>query len=579
MSQFDNVVFELLGESEGVRDWQGLQILATFDNDNNQPNITSSELTFTNEMGKKIIEHIDNGANGIGNGIFEGVDFKMWLNNPSTDVFDGILDLADDIEINRDKNQVKAKLLKLDGLNTFANISDSITMALLEQEDVFSSSDYVDIPYVKETPFDFISTAILVLSIYQTTKQLQDITREIADLAGDSGGEAAGSLSTGLVGAGIITFAKGAAKILYAAAMLYILIDMMDELLSLLYPAKKYHRGIKLKTIIEKGCSFAGYNYINSIPELDNLYLIPRKTTEGRKNIPNSDTGLPVTRGPLYTLGKCVGLVKDLFGAKVSISGDDVNIVPLINTGFWEKTSPYVTPDVKIDVEKYNTNELVPTKVYSFSVDDSDYWTLENYRGTSYEVKVMPNSYSDLRKVTMKGIEELQFPVSLGVRKNELSVLENTFKALAKVVDKLSKIFGSNPDYSGRIENRKGMLKMSSDLVNVPKLLRLNSQLLLPTDYKDNWSAKYLYENYLNHFSFVLNNYGQQYRIYEKIRMNATFQDFLDVVDNNIGEDAQGNRVKFESILYNFGGGYWEADYRVHQIYTRNLKETYIEPE
>ena len=53
MAQFDNVKFELLGESEGVRDWQGLQIIATFDNDNNQPNITTSELTFSLDMGKK----------------------------------------------------------------------------------------------------------------------------------------------------------------------------------------------------------------------------------------------------------------------------------------------------------------------------------------------------------------------------------------------------------------------------------------------------------------------------------------------------------------------------------------------
>jgi len=131
MAQFDNVKFKLLGESEGVRDWQGLQIIATFDNDNNQPNITTSELTFSLDMGKKLIEHIDNGAVGIGNGIFEGVDFEMKLNTPSTDVFKGIVDLANDIEVNKEKQEVKAKLLKLDGLNTFANVSEAITMGLL----------------------------------------------------------------------------------------------------------------------------------------------------------------------------------------------------------------------------------------------------------------------------------------------------------------------------------------------------------------------------------------------------------------------------------------------------------------
>ena len=175
MAQFDNVKFELLGESEGVRDWQGLQIIATFDNDNNQPNITTSELTFSLDMGRKLIEYIDNGAVGIGNGIFEGVDFEMKLNTPSTDVFKGIVDLADDIEVNKEKQEVKAKLLQLDGLNTFANVSEAITMGLLESEGRFTSSDYVDIPYIKETEFDYLGTAILAISIFQIKQQLQQI--------------------------------------------------------------------------------------------------------------------------------------------------------------------------------------------------------------------------------------------------------------------------------------------------------------------------------------------------------------------------------------------------------------------
>ena len=55
MAEFDNVNFSVLGETDGVRDWQGLQILATFDNNNNQANISTSELSFVGEMGKAII--------------------------------------------------------------------------------------------------------------------------------------------------------------------------------------------------------------------------------------------------------------------------------------------------------------------------------------------------------------------------------------------------------------------------------------------------------------------------------------------------------------------------------------------
>ncbi len=577
MAQFDNVKFELLGESEGVRDWQGLQIIATFDNDNNQPNITTSELTFSLDMGKKLIEHIDNGS-----GIFQGVDFEMFLNTPSTDVFKGILDLADDIEVNREKQEVKAKLLKLDGLNTFANVSEAITMGLLESEGKFTSSDYVDIPYVKETEFDYLATAILIVSIFQIQAQLKAIFREKLDLTADSGGETAGSLSTGLLGAGVIGFGKGAAKIIYFAAMFYILLDMIKQLFDILFPIVKYHRGIKLKTILKKGCEFAGYEFSSTITELDDLYILPRKTEAGRRNIPNAETGLPVSGGPLYTLGKCVGLVKDLFNAKVKITDNNkVHIEPLNNRGFWELDSAYEMPPIKVDIDKYNTNELVGTKVISFTIDNDNYWDLDNYKGTSYEIKTLPKAYDDFKKVLIKGVSELTFPVALGTRKTEESLLERTFRTFANIADSLSVIFKSNNDFTGKVDRKAGMLRMSTDLVNIPKALRLTPTLKLEKNHRDIWSAKYLYEKYHYVNSFVKDiakDQYNQYKVYQKIKMNASFEDFLKIINNNIATDEDGNRVVFDSILYNFGGGYWEADYRIQYQYTTNLKETYTEP-
>ncbi len=118
--RFEKLNFSLLGESEGVRDWQGLQVLATFDNDNQQANITTSELSFVDGMGKAIIDYIDGGLTGATNGIFEAPEFKMSIDRPNTEIFDGMLDLANDITINRDMNEVKCKLKLKNGLNQFA---------------------------------------------------------------------------------------------------------------------------------------------------------------------------------------------------------------------------------------------------------------------------------------------------------------------------------------------------------------------------------------------------------------------------------------------------------------------------
>jgi len=583
MAQFDNVKFELLGESEGVRDWQGLQILATFDNDNTQPNITTSELTFSLNMGKKIIDHIDNGA-----GVFQGIPFQMLLNSPSTDVFKGILDLADDIEVNREKKEVKAKLVKLDGLNNFANISEGITMGLLESEGKFTASDYVDIPYIKETEFDYLATAMLIISIFQIQQQLAELVKDALDISTDGIGETAGSLSTGAVGGAYITVFKGLAQLAYFGTMFFLLIKMVQDLIDLLLPIPKKHRGIKLKRILEVGCEFAGYEFVPSsmIPELEDLYILPRKTEEGRRNIPSGENGLPVSGGPLYTLGKCIGLVKDLFNAKVKIVDNKVYIEPLKNRGFWELESTYEMPPIKVDIDKYNTNELVGTKVISFSIDNNNYWDLEDYQGTSYEIKTLPKALTgeDYRNVLIKGVSELTFPVALGTRKKEGSILERTFAFFAEVADHLSLIFKSNNDFYGTVqaESKDRLLRMSTDLVNIPKVLRLTPELKLSNKYRDNWSAKYLYQQYHYVNSFVKETVNpiqyNQYKVYQKIKMNASFEDFLKIINNNKAVDADGNTVIFDSILYNFGGGYWEADYRVQFEYTDNLRETYTEP-
>jgi len=361
---------------------------------------------------------------------------------------------------------------------------------------------------------------------------------------------------------------------------------MVKELIDTLFPIPKKHRGIKLKRILEVGCDFAGYEFIPSsmIPELDELYILPRKTEAGRINIPNSETGLPVSGGPLYTLGKCVGLVKDLFNAKVKITDDNkVYIEPLKNKGFWELDSAYEMPPIKVDIDKYNTNELVGTKVISFTIDNDNYWDLDNYKGTSYEVKTLPTAYTDFRKVLIKGLTELTFPVALGTRKKQGSILERTFKTFAKVADSLSVIFKTNNDFFGTVqaESRDRLLRTSTDLVNIPKLLRLTPELKMQANNRDIWSAKYLYEEYHYVNSFVediADDQYNQYKVYQKIKMNASFEDFLKIINNNIATDEDGNRVVFDSILYNFGGGYWEADYRIQYQYTTNLRETYTEP-
>lgn len=577
--RLDKVNFETLGETEGVRDWEGLQILATFDNDNSQANITTSELTFVGPIGEAIINYVNQGAAGVGNGIFEGPDFSISLSSPQFQAFKGILDLSNDITINRDINEVKCKIMQIDGLNTFANISEAITYGLLDSKNIYSESDYTKIAYIKRTEFDFISTAIMIIAIFQVKRELNEISKRI----GEQAAEVISMLATGLTGplaASLWTVAKLLGNVLYFSLMLITLINMIQSLIDTLISVRKFHKGINMRTLITKACAFAGYTFSSSIPELDELYYLPIKTKAGKIVLKSTDpNGLPVSGGPMYTLGQTIGLVKDLFLAKVKIVDTTVHVESLKNESFWRKNSTYVLKDVKVNEEKYNTDEMRATKLLSFTTDTNDNFTLENYKGTVYEVKTEPSTFSDYRKVLLKGVDELSFPVALPTRKETLSSVETIFLTLSSLADRLIVKFGGKAVFANIVDKRKGFLMMSSDLVNTPKLMRLNNQNLLGSDYRTNWSAKYLYDNYHFYNSFVLNNYSNQYSLFRKIKMDASFQDFLDVISNNRATSVNGEDVEIESLLYNFGGGFWEADYKIKKIYTRNLKETYTEPE
>jgi hypothetical protein len=80
-------------------DWQSINVLATFDNESTQANISSSQFTFTLSERAKINNYINAGLTG-GVGIFEGMPFSIrTYNNINNEVaFDGFLDLTNNFQ-------------------------------------------------------------------------------------------------------------------------------------------------------------------------------------------------------------------------------------------------------------------------------------------------------------------------------------------------------------------------------------------------------------------------------------------------------------------------------------------------
>ena len=122
-------------------DWLDLEILATFENNSPEANITTESLTFVNEEAVLIRNWIRNGLTG-GVGIFEGMPFKVQILNTNNiyDSFEGYLDLTDAYsEIS--PVRVTCKIKKTAGIISFTDRVDGLTFNYLRELGIFNASD------------------------------------------------------------------------------------------------------------------------------------------------------------------------------------------------------------------------------------------------------------------------------------------------------------------------------------------------------------------------------------------------------------------------------------------------------
>jgi hypothetical protein len=184
----------------------------------------------------------------------------------------------------------------------------------------------------------------------------------------------------------------------------------------------------------------------------------------------------------------------------------------------------------------------------------------------------------------MNGFNRIDIPYDLPNRKNKLNNFENfAFQLLNKVENIIDVFYAINPlasapNITGFITQRIGCNIFETDYLHVPKIMKLpGSQVKLSSNQRNTWSAKYLYNNYHNKNSFVLNDFGNQYYIYKGVRVPFGFEQFNQLTQNSYFYNSNGDLCKLEQIVWNVSQDFALIDYRVKTKYTSNLEESYIE--
>lgn len=165
----------------------------------------------------------------------------------------------------------------------------------------------------------------------------------------------------------------------------------------------------------------------------------------------------------------------------------------------------------------------------------------------------------------------------MGNRKDSLTGFEQGLASVAGLFDQIAGIFGGRPNLARRIRNKVGVLQVSNNNHVVPKLLWLQGGRI-PVNQRDIFSARTLWEKYHSEKSFVQNNYNRQRRIIENEVIPFGLSDFVTLSNNSYFRDENGRVGKITDIEWNMSRDHATISYWIEEVYTRNLKETFIEP-
>ncbi len=559
-------------------EWPDIFMNANFEDGDIQPSINTQDLTFVNQEAVDIKKWIADGK------MFEGMPFKIdaYNINLTSSAFNGYVNCSNGIEI-FDDGSVNAKIQIADGLDNLNDRLNGITMSYLESINVFTNSDYTEVKYVVEktdTALEIVMNIVLgyILTV-QLNQQIQSASKSVATASGIFS-----SSFTGGVGAAILIAATAIIDLTFTLFMVLAIVDIGKKTFELLLPIPRTHKTIKLRTALTKITNYLGLNLVSPIGLLDKLHYLPSNLNAddinpitGVISFPNgTQSGLPNERDFGFTAGEMFELCMRMFNAKIKVIGNDLHLRSL-NDQFWKQSSTLQLRDTLRPVKRYNTDEFVFSRLIKFDTDEiSDEWTINNFKGTNYEIITDDPTITNNSAKYLKNHETINIPVALGNRKDDLNPLENSLAALAGIVDSTVNFFGGSSNLSGAIKSRIGILKTGTNNITKSKLLYLNGSKL-PTNHRELFSAKVLYNLFINEKSFVLNNYGGQKALYTIDNLPFGFEDFLQAIDNSNFRDSDNVDSKFRSAEWLIGQDYADVEFEQHEIYAPNLIETYIE--
>jgi len=564
-----------------VMDWEGKKEAA---------NITINSIRLVAEEGKFLRDRILSGLTG-GVGFFEGEPYRIEvgdLSNPA--IFYGFLDFSAGVQF-IDECEVECTLKREQGTDWLNEVADGFSYRYLENRGIITDADFISVPYVINFIPDAAQLLILSISTFMVTKELiesiKEVSKNIANIVSGATPIAPFGVNVGQI---ILTSIKLVAQLAYLVAVVIALVKLIEQIIEQLMPPKRFHKGMTVKSLFSKACEYLDLTLESTL--LDSLdvsgnqwVVIPAKNHRGGEKPTGADnsfreTGVPSAQDPLNTFAGVVRTFKDVFNADFQLK--DGKFI-FERRDYFEKSTGYVIPDTFIDQDKlidtnsFNTEDLKANYNINWSFDSQDLNTLDNQNGRVYQAVLNPKTTNISRLTTLTGLKEVSIPISLAIRKDKLTVVEEIVKALVSAADALTGQLGNPQSLSGKIKNRIGAMSSSSHFSSGCRMVVMAGSSLQKNQ-RSILAASKLWDNYhfINSFKPIDGKHNQ-YWIYREQKIPFCFEDFVTLLDSNQVETQAGETAQIESLEWQIYDNYATINYKVNRLYDNNFELTFLE--
>lgn len=574
-----------------VMDWEGKKEAA---------NITINSIRLVANEGKALRDRILSGLTG-GVGFFEGEPYRIEvgeLNNPAS--FEGFLDFSSGVSF-IDKCEVECTLKREQGNDWLNEVADGFSYRYLENQGIITDADFISVPYVINYIPDGAQLLILSISTFILTKELieniRGIANRIADLTDAATpvvgvGVGLGAVAVTAVDVGNIIMAalKLIAQIAYTVFIVIAIVKLIEEIIEQLMPLKRFHKGMTVKSLFAKACEYLDLTLESTLlDEIDTSankwVVIPAKNHRGGEKPTGQDnswreTGVPSAQDPLNTFAGVVRTFKDVFNADFQLK--DGKFI-FERRDFFEKSTGYVIPDTFIDQEKlidtnsFNTDEIRANYNINWAFDNQDLNTLDNQNGRVFQAVLKPKVTINSKLTTLTGLKEVSIPISLAIRKDKLTVIEQIVRALVSAADALTGQLGNPQSLSGKITNRIGSMSSSSHFSSGCRMVVMAGSTLQKNQRQIMAASKLWAEyHFINSFKKIDGKHNQ-YWLYREQKIPFCFEDFVTLLDNNQVETEAGEPAQIESLEWQIWDNFATINYKVNRLYDDNFEITFLQ--